>query len=176
MRAATFVLVVLAASGCASYPTHPDETSRGVDLIATNQRAADRLYRGLADTRLAPAPLLVAGFADTSDLGRPSALGRLITEHMASHLHQVGVPTVLLPLTLPLFVERVPGEHVVAPEVKAIASARGLERLVLGTYAVAGEIVYVSARIVQVDNSRILATHDYTLPLTPDVAHLLAQP
>lgn len=169
------ILTMAATAGCAT-PSRPEEPPLGPELILANQRAADRLYRGVAYEVLAPAPILVAGFADERALDQPSLLGRVIAEHMTSHLQQLGVPTVLLPLTLPLFVERVPGEHVVAPAVKAIAEARGFERLVLGTVAVAGEIIYVHARLVQVDNSRILAADDYTLPVTPDVAALLSPP
>jgi len=47
------------------------------------------------------------------------------------------------------------------------------EAVVVGTYAVASKRVYLTARVINVSDGRVLSSYDYDIPITSDVFKLL---
>ena len=169
-------LVALAAAvvlpGCARYyyGAHAPGDAR-TDLIAANYRGVDRLLQQMPPQ---PQRLLVVSLAPADPLAQTTGLGRLFAEQIASRLvqrghgvtelKQGGEGAVESPLT---------SGPLLPPALQAAGQQSGAQAVVWGNYAVAQRVLYVSLRLVALDNT-VLAASDYALPIDDDVRRLLA--
>jgi TolB-like protein len=118
-------------------------------------------------------PILVASFVDLDNLSECSAFGRVVSEQFASRFNQKGYVTVEIKLGSNLFIREGSGEFMLSREMKEISIKHRAEAALVGTYTVASERVYFTARIINVTDGRVLASHDYSVPISLDVFKLL---
>ena len=64
------------------------------------------------------------------------------------------------------------GELMLSRRAHEVAQAQSAQAVLVGTYAVAPQAVYVSLRLVGAGNA-VLAAHDYTLPMDGNLRGLL---
>ena len=118
-------------------------------------------------------PIIATSLVNVDNLEASSSLGRIITEQLASRLTLQGYRMIEMKLRKAVFIKQGAGEFMLSREVRNISQNHDAQAVVVGSYAVGQERVYITVRIVRTPDSAIIASHDYTLPLTPDVRKLL---
>ncbi len=166
---ASFAVTVL--GGCVS-SRRGDESK----LVRSTYTAVDRLVENLAsgDGSVAGQPVVVASFVNVDNMLESTALGRMLAEQVSSRLAQSHeFKVVELKLRRNIFIKQQAGEFVLSREVQSLAKEHRSDAVVVGTYAVAHETVYISARVVNPSENVIIAAHDFTMPLDNNLRVLL---
>lgn len=172
------VLVAAVLAGCATppqgaaVPTY--EQAAAQPFIKANRDAAQQLVAGLPPLEIGP--LLVATVVDVNDLRVSSPLGRTLSEQYASAIAAAGVDVREMKLRGDVFVREQTGELLLSREIKDIARTHHARAVLVGTYSVAGNFVYVSVKLVRTDTSQILRGYDYALPMDAEVRRLVRRP
>lgn len=176
---AALLCVVLAAPP-AKAETQPNDVYTLVDpapgsIVADSSTyAADALFTNLA-WRLDRASLVLASsFVNLANLDETSGFGRLVSNQIGSRLAQYGFSIVETRLRTDLAMRQRQGEFLLTRDAaKAAARQFGATAALVGTYAPAGKRLHVSARIVRLEDSAVLAAYDYSLPLKGEVRSLM---
>lgn len=152
----TAALAGAVLAGCSTPPT-------GDALIQLNHLAADALLQGVAlDPRQ---PVLVATLVDLDDLERSSRWGRLASEHVAARLANRGVRVKELKLRQQIFMAQASGTLLLSREVTDLSLEHDAQAVVVGTYTVGGDTVYVSLKLIRPDGNTVMSAHDYSFAL-----------
>lgn len=175
MAAALVALTTaLALAGCARYyygaPTHGGLST---DLVAANYQGVDML---LQQVPLLPQQqrMLVATLVPVDPRGETSRLGRLFAEHIAGRLVQRGHAVTVFKWGVEGTVQPpLSNGPLLSQALQAASQQYGAQAVVWGTYAVSQRTLYVSLKLVALDNT-VLAAADYALPMDDDVRRLLA--
>ncbi|MBP0047801.1 hypothetical protein H9C73_03555 [Marinobacterium sp. AK62] len=170
LAASLMALMVLGATGCvgtqSKRPSDPE-----VDLIGQVQNAASALMK---NARLnSGSPLLVATFADIDDLQQSSTLGRTLSEQFTSSLAARGVPVIEVKMRENLFVKERTGELILSRTLHSLVQSHDAQAVLLGTYALGGNNIYVNVRLVRTEDNIILAAHNFSLPMNRDLKAML---
>lgn len=152
-------LVVLGAVGLSGCSTPP----AGDALIQLNHQAADALLQGVSlDPRQ---PVLIATLVDLDDLERSSRWGRLASEHVAARLANRGVRVKELKLRNQIFMAQASGALLLSREVTDLSLEHDAQAVVVGTYTVGGDTVYVSLKLIRPEGNTVMSAHDYSFAL-----------
>jgi len=144
-----------------------------VDIRGVNYEAVDELLAKLPDELLKDRPVLVASFVNLDDLKDTSTFGRVISEQVSSRFKQKGYTTIEMKLRTTVFIKAGSGEFLLSRELSEIGSRHRAEAVVVGSYAAAADKVYLTIRVVGVNDSRVVSSYDYSLPMTRDVFKML---
>jgi len=151
------------------------------NLLNTSHEAVDRLTSiakqnsALTGVELsAKSPIIVASFVDINQMEQSSAFGRIIAEQFASRLIQKGYYVVELKLRKNIFIKEKAGEFLLSRKIKEITANHNAQGIVVGTYAVAANNIYLTAKIVDPKTNRILSSYDFRLPMGADSSELLS--
>ncbi|MCD6295250.1 MAG: hypothetical protein J7M20_10115 [Deltaproteobacteria bacterium] len=168
-------LILTGMAGCAKKT--PPETSRGdtaftlpdphpySNLLESSYTAADSLgkwlrFRGLPSDE----PIMAASFVNIDDLTESSTLGRIVSEQIASRLAQHGFKIVEVKLREEsVFIKEGKGEFLLSREVLSLGETRGAHAVLVGTYAVSKDFIFISARVVRTKDNSIVTGYDYEL-------------
>ncbi len=164
----------LILTGCTQQSTH---TSREIaftlpdpqpysNLLESSYVAADSLGRGLRFRGLpSDEPIMAASFVNIDDLTKSSTLGRTVSEQIASRLAQHGFMITEVKLRQEsIFIEERKGEFLLSREVQSLGATRGAYAVLVGTYAVSKNFIFISARVVRTEDNSVVAGYDYELP------------
>lgn len=145
------------------------------EFIRANYQAADALSASANQRRDMPkqVPILVATLVNIDSLTESSRLGRIVSEQLQARLSQHGYSVVELKLRGNLFVKQDQGELLLSREIKDITTNHKAQAVVVGTYAVASNNVFINLKIVGNDNI-LLGSYDYSLNLDADTKAMLA--
>jgi TolB-like protein len=149
--------------------------SRGTEIGRLTFNAVDRMLAA-APGILADTPFIVATVADVADLNTAAPFGNLIAELMRARLTQRGMNVTDQRVRSGLRMDRREGELILSREPSALLRAPQAGAIATGTYAAAGDYVYVSLQVVSATDGRILAASSYAVPRWPDAAGLLRRP
>lgn len=149
------------------------QLAKDTDITAASYKAADSLLKKLKGEIPKDVPILVASFVDIDDLGSSSTFGRLVSEQFASRFSQKGYATMEIKLRTKVFISQGSGQFLLSRELKDISNKHSAHAVVVGTYAVASSKVYLTARVVNFRNGRILASHDYCMPIGRNTLKIL---
>ena len=141
------------------------------DLIAVSHQAAQSLLGQLAGE--GGQSLIVASFANIDDLQQSSSFGRIVAQQLASQFAGNNYKVVEMLLRDRIYIARGEGEFMLSREVRNISAQHQVDLILVGTYAVGANTAFVNARVVSAKRSRVLAAHDFALPLGPDMRALL---
>lgn len=147
--------------------------SQKVRIPSANYRAADSLLKKLPVKLAKDSPILVASFVNIDDLDDSSTFGRVISEQFASRFNQKGYATIELKLRTTVFIKEGSGEFLLSRELEEISIKHRAQAVVVGTYAVASKKIYLTARVVNVSDGRVLSSYDYSIPISRDVFKML---
>lgn len=168
-------LLALCLSGCiatgATRPTYEDAADSR--LIAANYAAVDQLLAGLRLPLDTSTPLLVATLVNIDQLNESSRLGRLISEQASARLTRTGHTVIEVKLRGNLFVREGTGELLLSRELKDITTQHHAQAVLVGTYAIANQYVYINLKVVGVHSNTLLSAHDYVLPLDDNIRAML---
>jgi len=116
----------------------------------------------------------VSTFVSLDNLYATSSFGRYLGEQMLSSLQQAGLEVVEVRKTPGLLISPDHGEYALSRSMDEISLIQNAQAVVVGTYKVAGQEVFVNARLLRNDDNRVLASADMALPLDRVSAGLLA--
>jgi len=171
------LVMALTLSGCAStahqgfYQTKPSVPD--ADIINTSHQAAEALIQKSMGELNAGKPLLAASFANIDNLEQTSSFGRIISQQFATAFSDSGFTLVEMLLRKDVYIKQQGGEFLLSREVIALSEVHNAPVVIVGTYAVGKKSVFITAKIIDVQESTVIAAHDYQLPLGPDTKHLL---
>lgn len=180
IRAYQFLAIALftaCISACALNPQSNRQSQANrqpSDFIQMNYFAADALSKSANQRRelSKSAPILVATLVNIDSLTESSRLGRIISEQLQARLSQHGYAVVELKIRGNLFVKQDQGELLLSREIKDITTSHKAQAVVVGTYAVASDNVFINLKVVGTDNI-ILGTYDYSLEVDADTRAML---
>ena len=172
-------LCLIALAGCSSrysdvpafwpIPTE-DYTNYGPGRFKTSLLAQqiDEYYRGAA-----PGPIGVTTFVNIDDLYSSSTFGRMVGEQLISELAMKGFDVIELRHSDALQFLDSSGEFALSRDVRAVRPQRTLAAVVVGTYVVSPERVYLNARLIQPSTSLVLSAGSVEMSKTTELAKLL---
>ncbi|OQW94889.1 MAG: hypothetical protein BWK79_04455 [Beggiatoa sp. IS2] len=161
------------------YSTHYS-TDYPKGLIGTNYRAADSLIKDThTDKMHLNSPVLITSFVNIDDVQHSSTFGRIIAEQIGSRIAQQGYKVIEMKMrTDNIFVRGNTfrgdeGEFMLSRELRDISLKHDAQAVIVGTYAESQRRVYVTAKLVRTNDSVILTSYDYELPVGPDTKRML---
>lgn len=182
---AVLLLGAALSSGC-SAPTKTSEmlptalqtpgTWRPMPEISTlTYEAADDMAAQLRASKRARGSILPASFVDDNNLDRSSAMGRLLAQQMASRLSQTGHSVLEIKLRKNIRLRRGEGQFLLSRELENIAARQKATAVLVGSYVESRSKLFVNSQLIALENGVVLASRDYTLPLTFELRALLRQ-
>jgi TolB-like protein len=145
----------------------------GASIPGTNYKAADSLLNKIQPKLPKDSPILVASFVNIDDLDNSSTFGRVVSEQFASRFKQRNYTTIEMKLRTNVFIRADSGEFLLSRELAEISTKHRAQAVVVGTYAVASKKVYLTTRVINVSDGRVLSSYDYDIPITSDVFKML---
>ena len=135
-------------------------------VLESSYLAADRLASALLHRHFSlNTPILAASFVSVDNLTESSTFGRIISEQISSRLAQHGFRIIEVKLRQgSVFIKKGEGEFMLSRELKDLGDSREIRAVLVGTYAVSEYFIFVSARIVLVEDSSVLTGYDYEVP------------
>lgn len=156
------------ASQAANYSKVKD-----ANMIAATHKAAENLTMQASYLQNELKPVLVTSIANITNLDTSSAFGLMVSEQIGDRLSQFGFPVVDLRTREDIKVREETGEFMLSRDVLKISEQHAAGAVLVGTYTAGVDKVYVSTRLVRPDDNRILASHDFSLPMGPDVSKMV---
>lgn len=170
-------LILFLLAGCAPYVSYTTiDTSvdlKESNLVRVGYIISDCLIDNLRTPLNPDEVVLVACFVDVNNVQRSSSFGRMLAEHMVSRFSQNGYTVIEVKFRDSLYVKEREGEFLLSRKLRDISSAHNAQAVVVGTYLLAPNDVYLSARIVQASNARLISSCDFRMPLTDDFKTML---
>lgn len=145
---------------------------KDADMINTSHHAADQLVSQASYLKNNLNAVLITSVSEITDLDSSSALGLMISEQIGDRFAQHGFPVIDLRKRHDVKVLRDTGEFMLSRDIQKISRDHVAGAVLVGTYAVGKKNVIVSTRLVRPDDSRIIASYDFKLPLGPDTKAL----
>ena len=116
----------------------------------------------------------VSTFVTLDNLYATSSLGRYLGEQLLSTLQQSGLEVIEVRKTPGMMVSPYHGEYALSRNMDEIRLVQDAQAVVVGTYAVAGQEIFVNARLLRNEDNRILSSASLVLPIDAMIANLLA--
>lgn len=167
-------LVLLLQTGCSSLNSTPfgNILGRNTNLVDFSYKIAENLV----DRTVPPLmpghpdmPILVTTFVDNNDLQQTSRFGRIVQEHIASRLVQLGYTVREIKMASTLTIEPKSGETVLSRDLSQLSGEHQAQAILVGTLSRSESILYISARLINPVNNNILATDDYRLYMDDNI-------
>jgi len=155
--------------GCSQNAVKP--AIADANLITVNHASAENLVSSASLSK--EKPVLITSFVDIDNLKQSSTFGRITSEQLGSKLSQLGYPVIEMKLRSSVFIKELSGEFILSRELKSLSTLHDAQAVLVGTYAVASESVYVTAKLIRTTDGVILSSHDYVLPMGKDTKALL---
>jgi TolB-like protein len=145
----------------------------GKSMPGVNYNAADSLLSKIQPKLPKSSPILVASFVNIDAMEDSSTFGRVVAEQFASRFKQSNYTTIEMKLRTNVFISEGSGEFLLSRELTEISTKHRAQAVVVGTYAVASKKVYLTARVINVSDGRVLSSYDYDIPISRDVFKML---
>ena len=174
--------VALLLAACSSPgPPGPDKAMAppppGDVFVRANAMAGDALAVQLASKAPAGTRVLAASFVNRDDFDDASSMGRLASAQVATRLALAGFDVVEPRLRSRLVLRPGQGEFMLSRRTAELARTEfQAQAVLLGSYTVDRETVFVTASVVRLDGGAVLAAGDYMLPNAGPVARMLREP
>ncbi len=146
----------------------------GSRLLTANYYAADTLRAYMRDRIDPKATILTASLADLENLESTAPLGPLVTTQIASRLSQYGYNVLETRLRTRLAFKVGQGEFFLTRRTAELMSEQfEAQAALVGSYQVAADRIFVSVRVVRLEDKAVIASHEYFLPLSGSTDYLL---
>ena len=167
-------LILLLLSGCANLNCTRLENLLGAktNLVTFSYKIAEDLVRQALPplTPMHPdLPVLVTTFVSNSNLEKTSSFGRLLQEHIASRLVQLGYAVRELKVAQNLYIDPQAGETILSRDISQLDPNLQAQAIVVGTFTRTNRILYLSTRLINPANNNIISSNDYKLCMDDDI-------
>ncbi|MFA5983195.1 MAG: FlgO family outer membrane protein [Methylococcaceae bacterium] len=166
-----FAVLLLSLFGCAS-KQHYSEV-KDTDLVGVSYDAVDTLQAQLKRPLPKNSLIIVSTLLNVDNLKQTSSFGRIISDQIASALHNAGYQIIGMELPIDLFVMQDNGALHLPDEVKQMLKHYNAGTLVGGVYAPGKRNAYISLRVVDLNTKNIISSTDLSVPMGPDAKVLL---
>jgi TolB-like protein len=177
ITALTMSAAMLVATGCADTahkrPEVTFESAAQHRFIPTNQQAAITLLAQAKSSLISGQPLIVATLVDINALERSSTMGRMISEQISAAFSRSGYNMIEMKFRENVYIKQAEGELLLTREITDVAKLHNAQAVVVGTYGVAADIVFINLKVVQPGSNVVLAAHDYALPIDDNIRAML---
>ncbi|WP_239056873.1 FlgO family outer membrane protein [Wenzhouxiangella limi] len=160
-------------SGCQQIRTNLGLGSSGDSNVGREVERSMRRMMRAAPSLERDHVLIVTSFANVDALGRSSRLGRMLGQHSAASITRRGFNVVEILLSDTLYIDPKQGEFLLTRDVARLASRYEADAVVVGTYTVAHDIVYVTSKLVRSSDALVLAADNFELSIGPNMRRLL---
>lgn len=181
----TMAVAVLTLAGCVpppaggAQPGTINAVQQGVpeiDLVSVSHAIADSLSAELRKNHPwyhPRKPMLMTTLVTLSDLDTSSELGLLMSDQISSRLTQQGYAIVETKMRSDLAIRNTAGEFILSRDIMKLSQDHKAFAVVVGNYTMASQVIYLTARIIQIQNHQILASVNAKLPLERNTRELL---
>jgi TolB-like protein len=170
LRRGSLLMVLMLLLGACASDRIPGPNNR---MIASHHDAARYLIR-MAGTELQPdSRMIAASFADVNNLTSSSTFGRMASQQLVSSFVIQGYSFVEMLLRNSVYIDSREGEFLLSREVADLSTEHNAPVVLVGTYAVAGNNVFVTAKLIRTADNIIVASYDYAVPYTSEMRTLL---
>ena len=159
-------------AGCEMLPT-PKEEPPVADVVGSSHSAADALMLRAANSLQVGETVIAASFVNVDDLEQSSSFGRIISQQVSSQFANRGYRVVEMLLRNNVYIKQGGGEFLLSREVRNLSLAHNAQAVIVGTYAMGRKNILVTAKLIRATDSVVLSSVDYSLPIDPDVGHML---
>lgn len=175
LKIAFSIIVMMSLYSCATYsapptqPTHQPQPTlfnysyKGCGLLL--QRCTAPLDRSR--------DILVATFVNSDKLDESSTFGRTISDNYVTYLVTNGYKLSEIKLRNNLLVKQDSGEFMLSRNLKNILLSHNVHAVLVGTYSVGYDNVYITAKIVNPVDGVIISAVDYKMKMTRDIKMML---
>lgn len=144
------------------------------NLLSTNYVAADILVAQSKSKLNFDKPILIATIVKTDALDVSSTLGRVTSENIASRFTNAGYKVIEMKFGNSVYMKQNEGELVLTREISSIAKNHDAQGVVVGSYGIGAEMVYMNIKLVQPGpENLVISAHDYVIPKNKEVDDLL---
>ncbi|MBU2099068.1 MAG: hypothetical protein KKD00_09920 [Gammaproteobacteria bacterium] len=169
IRVSALVLLSVLLSACAS-DRIPEPNNR---MLAAHHDAARYLIRMAGPELQSNSRMIAASFADVNNLTMSSTFGRMASQNLVSAFVIEGYSFVEMLMRSSVYIDQREGEFLLSREVADISAQHNAPVVMVGTYAVADDNVFVTARLIRTADNVIVASYDYAVPYTRDMRSLV---
>jgi TolB-like protein len=175
-KLASILAFSIGLGACSNPPTYADLTVN--NFIVANYDATDALLRknvvSKQERLLAPEPLLITSMVNIDNVKQSSRLGRAVAEQVGARFTDLGYKVIDLRMRQAgVLVKSDTGELALSRDVKELASEHQARAILVGTYAEALNLVYITLKLLDANSGQVMAAHTYALPLDKDNLALL---
>jgi len=141
-----------------------DQISKGSENTHAEQfdqfmhNLSSQLLHNLNGTTDLQGPIAVTTFVDLNDLYRTSPFGRYIAEGLMGELQRSGLMVTEIRKTESILIKERFGEYSLSRNIKEISKHSSAEYLLVGTYIVRGDHIFVNARIISNKNNLVVSS------------------
>lgn len=121
----------------------------------------------------AAGPIAVTTFVEIDNLYQSSTFGRILAEQLISELSMRGYNVIEIRMSDAVQIIEDQGELGLSRENNVIKGNQDISGLIVGTYAVSPNRVYVNSRLIDPKSSGILSVGSVEMKKTEEIAHLL---
>ncbi len=118
-------------------------------------------------------PILTVTFVNNQDLDKATDFGRTLQDHVSSRFVQQGFSVKELKLRHNLLVRQDNGEFMLTRNLNDIIGKQKAQAVVVGTYALANRVLYLSVRLVDPHDNVIRSTWDKRICLDENTLKML---
>jgi hypothetical protein len=168
-------LLMATLSGCSStFRFFKTQSYLNTDLIEASYDATDELKDELARKIPKGSLIVVSTLLNVKkNPNETSSFGRIISDQIATALHNSGYQIIAMDLPIDLFMMKDAGELQLSEEDKALLRRYNAAVLVGGVYAPGKQNAYITLRAVNRFTKQVIASTDFSIALGPDVKTLL---
>jgi hypothetical protein len=168
-------LLIITLSGCGStFRFFKAQSYLNTDLIEASHDATDELKDELCQKIPKGSLIVVSTLLNVKkNPNETSSFGRIISDQIATALHNSGYQIIALDLPIDLFMMEEAGELKLSDKDKALLKKYNAAVMVGGVYAPGKQNTYVSLRAVNRFTKHVIASTDFSVVLGPDVKNLL---
>lgn len=110
-------------------------------------------------------PIIVTTMVSIDDLGKSSTFGRLASELISNRLTQRGYLIKDVTYMRALAMEPSTGAMVLSRDASRVSTAVDAQAVVVGTYAVGGQEIFLNIRLLKAVDGEVLSSADVEIPL-----------
>jgi len=170
----TLLINIIALSGCSSaYRSYKTQAYLNTDLVEASYNASNQLQDKFTRKMPKNTLILVSTLLNVKNLKETSAFGRIISNQIATSLHNAGYQIIGMDLPADLFMMKDDGELLLSENDKNRLKHYKSVVIVGGVYAPGKQNTYVTLRAVDRFTKQVIASTDFSVALGPDVKVLL---
>lgn len=141
-------------------------------FIQNNYAAADVLISQLKGQVNLTNPIIIATLVNIDDLNNSSTFGRLVSEQVSARFSQHKYSMLELKFRGYVYMKQDQGELLLTREIKDVAQSHNAQAVIVGTYALSRNTIFVNIKVIQPNTNIVLAVHDYTFPLDSSMSEM----